>query len=502
MPSLLILAVGVVLIVWLIVFLRFNAFLALLFAALTVSFLAGIPDSAEGDWSICITRVAEVLGTFVGKVGIIIAMGAIIGNTMMLSGAADRIVLAICRVFGDKRVPVALFSSGFVLSIPVFYDATLFLLIPLARSVYRRIGKNYLLYLTAIGAGATITHVLVPPTPGPLLIAEMLRVPLGTMLLIALMVGILMSPVAIAISYFVNWYLPNPSLIEEEEGYDAEPARQFDDARGIRKLPSLWLSLVPLLLPVFLIAARSITDECLKERVRPDGESIVRHDAGPSPLHAARDEAKAASRPETDGWPAWKRAMDVLGNAQLALLLGAAVSMGILLTRPGMTFVLMQEKVEQALLGAAMIVLITAAGGAFGKMLELANVGGAIAELFRNEEGRLSGSMLIIMSFVIAALIKTAQGSSTTAMSTTAGIVASMGLLKETLDFNVAYLAVAIGCGSIVVGWMNDSGFWAFCRMGRISETDAMKTWTVQLGFMGVTGVLIVLVLSRVFPLL
>lgn len=547
-----ILAIGVVLIVVLIVFLRINAFLALLLAALTVSFLAGPPAESRGDWLVCVTRVMYWIGHFTGQLGVVIAMGAIIGNMMLLSGAADRIVLAIYRFFGEKRVPAALFCSGFILSIPVFYDTTLFLLIPLARSVYKKVRKNYILYLTAIGAGATTTHVLVPPTPGPLLIASQLGITVGAMMFVGLLVGLLMSPISLAISYLVNWYMPNPHILEDE---DSLPDTQPDIRQGTspdeenaenplattsgRTLPPLALSLLPLLLPVVLIATQSVMTLWINPRLEQNVRTVAAdysldlseytaktiRDKGPLFLiDAFPEDAQAAVMKTSALLLTVKRSLDVFGSKEIAMILGAAIAILMLLRWPGMSFHSMQDHIEKTLLGAALIVLITASGGAFGRMLDTAGVGDAIAVLFVGEgesessqdaatpldasrsdtisdgSSALSGSLLILMAFSMSALIKTAQGSSTIAMLTAAGIVGPL-IHGADLGFSPAYVAVAIGCGSIVVGWMNDSGFWAFCRMGRISETDALKTWTVQLGIMGVTGVLIVLVLIRVLPM-
>ena len=156
---LVILGIGMVTVIGLIVGLRLNAFIALLIAAIVVSLLAPgeLPDK--------ISRVAVAFGSTTGSIGIVIALAAVIGKAMMDSGAADRIVRAFLSLLGEKRGGVALLSSGYVLGIPVFFDTVFYLLVPLARSMYRRTRKNYLLYIMAIGAGAAVTHTMVPPTP-------------------------------------------------------------------------------------------------------------------------------------------------------------------------------------------------------------------------------------------------------------------------------------------------------------------------------------------------
>ena len=137
---------------------------------------------APGETAVKISRVAEAFGTTAGSIGIVIALASVIGKAMMDSGAADRIVRAFLRLLGEDRGSVALLSSGYVLGIPVFFDTVFYLLVPLARSMYRRTRRNYLLYLLAIGAGGAITHTMVPPTPGPLVLAETLGIDLGVMI--------------------------------------------------------------------------------------------------------------------------------------------------------------------------------------------------------------------------------------------------------------------------------------------------------------------------------
>jgi GntP family gluconate:H+ symporter len=156
---LVILAIGIALVVGMIVVLRIHAFLALITAALVVSLLA------PGEMAVKIGRVAEAFGSTAGKIGVVIAMAAVIGRCLIDSGAADRVVRMFMRLLGEKRAPLSLMTSGFVLSVPVFFDTVFYLLIPLARSMHRRTRQKYLLLILTMGAGASITHSLVPPRP-------------------------------------------------------------------------------------------------------------------------------------------------------------------------------------------------------------------------------------------------------------------------------------------------------------------------------------------------
>src|SRR3989441_3004890 len=214
----LILLIGIATILAGIVVLRLNAFLALIIAAIVVSVLA------PGEPAVKIARVAEGFGRTAGTVGIVIALAAIIGKAMMDGGAADRIVNGFLALLGEKRGATALCSTGYILSIPVFFDTVFFLLVPLARSMYGRTNRNYLKYLLAIAAGAGATHTLVPPTPGPLAIAGTLGVDLGTMVLVGAAVAL---PAAAAGLLFAGWGGRRMPVVAQ-----APPAPGVDAAAG------------------------------------------------------------------------------------------------------------------------------------------------------------------------------------------------------------------------------------------------------------------------------
>ncbi len=463
-----ILACGVFTVVGMIVFLRVNAFLALLTAALVVSFMT--PLAPGQFWDANITNVCTAFGNTAGKIGILIAMGAIIGKCMLESGSADRIIRFLIRLFGERFIPAALLASGFLLSIPVFYDTTFYLLVPIARSIYRRVKKNYILFLMAIGLGATISHTLIPPTPGPLIIADRLHIPIGTLLIVSLLVGSCTAPFALGIAFLMNRLLPNPEIHFEDE--DIVPETDVPETNAEAAGPSLFCAFAPILIPVLLIATQTTID--MLERAK----TLV----WPESLEPLRNVCR------------------LLGNPQFALILAATVSMLILYRVRKHSLNSLARSIEAAVVSAGMIILITSAGGAFGGVLQESGIGPRILELFR-ERGELTGTLLLLLAFGIAAMIKSAQGSSTTAMITAAGIFS--GILETAagnLPYNPAYVAVTIGLGACVTGWMNDSGFWIFCRMGGVKETDALKTWTVGLVLLGLSGLAVVLLLSRILP--
>jgi GntP family gluconate:H+ symporter len=454
---LLILALGMITVIGLIVGLRLNAFLALIIAAILVSLLA------PGEPGIKIARVAEAFGSTAGSIGIVIALASVIGKAMMDSGAADRVVRGFLSLLGEKRSPVALLSSGYVLGVPVFFDTVFYLLVPLARSMYRRTRRNYLLYLMAIGAGGAITHTMVPPTPGPLVLAETLGIDLGVMILMGAVIALPCAVIALAYARWLDSRMP-VHLSGDEAGV---PQPDFAPEPT---LPALIPSLLPIVLPVLLISMNTLV-------------GTFEDAPGASPVWAA-----------LSPWAA------LLGNSNLALLLSAFVALWLYWDQRRPTRDEMATAVEEALMSGGVIILITAAGGAFGAMLREAQIGPAIEGLFA---GSLTGSpvTLLLLAFGISSLLKTAQGSSTVAMITSSAMMGAMLTEAGSLPFHLVYLATAIASGSLVFSWMNDSGFWIYTKMGGLTVTQGLKSWTTALMVLGFSGLLITILLALVFPL-
>jgi H+/gluconate symporter-like permease len=532
MNPLLILCVGIIAVIGLIVFLRVNAFLALIAAAMLVSLLA------PGELSEKISRVAEAFGSVAASIGIVIALAAVIGTCLMESGAADRIVRSFLRVLGEKRAHWALMGGGFVLSVPVFFDTVFYLLVPLARSLYRRTQKKYMLYLMAICAGAGLTHTLVPPTPGPLFIASTFKIDLGLMILMGIAVALPTAIAGLYVCRLVDRWVPVPmrSYAGEEE-----PKSLKDE-----ELPSLWLSLAPILLPVLLISAHTVanvfadaeiinrmTSNLVTERIvlneeegRELAQDLSNADAGAhaesveqlaqyllqsritaGPGEASRlaqnlTAAEIFSRTEDGSRPAQHMAdvTAVLGSPNLALLLSAVVAMALLVWKRKMPLKTLSETVEKSLMSGGVIILITAGGGAFGSMLQHAGLRDVIVAFFEQDSSSIS-LVILLAAFGVASMLKFSQGSSTVAMITASAMFAAMGISSDMLACHLVYLALAIGTGSVVGSWMNDSGFWIVSRMGVLTETETLKSWTIVLASVGVIGFAFILLFSFLFPM-
>jgi GntP family gluconate:H+ symporter len=454
MPPLLILLLGTLVVILCIVRLRIGAFFGLMLAAFLVSFLA---PGAFGDK---LPRVMAALGVSAGKLAVIISCAALIGKCMTDSGAADRIVRTFLRLFGERRAPASLMSSGFVLGMPVFFDTVFYLLVPLARSLHRSTKKNYLLYILAMAGGAVATHTLVPPTPGPLAVAETLNVDMGMMILMGIAVALPSAAFALIVAHWLQarYEIPMRAL----PGEDVDRPAPADS-----ELPGFWVSVLPIALPVVLMAAGTIFAMQAKTAV-----------AG-AWVHEAAE------------------IMKVAGDPNFALMVATLVSVLVYVRQRKPSRDQLAADIEESMMSGGTIILITAAGGAFGAMLKEAGVGPAIQSLFG---GGGSGLLLLVIGWVIAALLKTAQGSTTVAMITSAGMMASM-LDAQTLPFHPVYLALAVGFGGLCVVWMNDSGFWIIARMSGLTEIEVLKTWSVMLIIVSLFGLALTSLLAILLPL-
>ena len=454
---LLVLVIGIAIVMGLILALRVNAFIALIVAAFAVSLMA------PGAMDVKVTRVVTAFGNVAGAIGIVIALAAVIGKALMDSGAAQRIVNAMTGALGVQRAPLALMSSGYILSVPVFFDTVFYLLIPLARSLWRKQRKNYVLYTTAIVAGGAVTHSMVPPTPGPLAMANALGVDLGVMILVGAMVGIPMSLAGL----FVGRWLDRRHQIDMRP----YPGEDLDVAPEERPLPPLLLSLAPVVLPVLLISANTFASAL----------------AGPADTR-------------TEGWNTIVGLTAILGNPSMALLFSAAIGLFMVGKYCNRSLADLAVDTEHALMSGGVVILITAAGGAFGAMLREAGIQQPIQAMMGGDGGG-GGIGVLLSAAAVASLIKFAQGSGTVAMITASSMFAAMGFSAATLDYHPVYLACAIGSGSLIGDWMNNSGFWVFAKMSVLTTEETLKTWTILTASLGVTGLIVTVILSTILPL-
>lgn len=429
-------------------------------AALTAAKKAA--DSSIGD------TISSGFGDTCSKIGILIAMAAIIGKCLLDSGAAEAIVAAMRRLLGDRRAGLTFLGSGFIVGIPVFFDTVFYLLVPLAKSFSLRTGGRYLLFVMSICAGGGLAHNLIAPTPGPLVAASNLHLNLGTTIIAGIAFSLL--PAVLVGHYFARWLdRRNPISLRPTPDLDmAELELQMQ--RPDSALPPFWLAILPIVLPVLLIAASTVADTL-------DASARA---AGAAGIH-----------------PLTLQVLDFLGNRNIAMLVSALAALLVLLRQAHEGIGQAMAGLEPAIASAGVIILITAAGGAFGAMIRHAGVDDFVRA---HMAGGTSGTALLLVSFGIAAVMKSAQGSSTVAMVTASAIM--YGVIDGlTLPFHPVYIFLAMGFGSMVISWMNDSGFWVVGRMSGFTEKETFRTWTTVFGLCGVVGIIEVLIVSAFLPL-
>jgi GntP family gluconate:H+ symporter len=455
--------VGMAVVVGSILGCRLHAFLALMLGAFVVAVLAPGQESLAGVGA----EVAAAFGTGCGKVGLVIALAAIIGQCLLVSGAAERIVKAFLRLFGVERAPLGFLSSGFLLGIPVFFDTVFYLMVPLVRTFAKARPDKFILALLAVVAGGSMAHSLVPPTPGPLLVVTDLDRALahnperGLDLGVMIIAGLLLGMITITVGYlYARWANRALGIPLRETAMNALEECAPDPNRP---LPPLCTALLPIVVPFLLIMAGTIVSAII-------------------------------GKPGEDPYPLAGEFVLMLGDKNLALAVGAVIAILLALRhRPeGLTI---SKTIHTALAGGGIIILITAGGSAFGSMMKATGIAQELTGLFPQ-----TGAALLVVAFCLTALVRIAQGSATVSMITSIGLLAPL-LGEIELEFHPVYLALAIGCGSKPGPWMNDSGFWVVSRMSGMTEAETLKTFSVMLTLMGLAGFAVVWIASRLLPL-
>lgn len=476
---LLILLVGVIVVVGAIIGLKLHPVLALLIAAITVALLtpAGLveqyyiskgnvaAEAAKLAYKSIGERIATEFGNTAAKIGILIAMAAIIGKAMLDSGAAEKIIRSMLKVTGEKNAPVGFVLSSFFLTIPVFVDTVVFLMMPIAKTMGMRLKKNYLLLALSVIAGAVMANSYVPPSPGPLFLIGALNVPIGLMMVCGIIVGLCTITVGFFIAKFLNKKYNIPLR-------DSADARLEDIAANAAKedkdLPSLGWALLPAAFPLVTICIHSAV-----EAFRTPGLPFT----SSSFINVIID------------------AVLFLGDKNIAIIIGALIALLVLARQKQLLKDKLTAFAQTALMSGGAIILITCAGGAFGGMLQQTGISTRIADITKGYQ-----IALIPLAFLITMVVRTAQGSATVALITASGILAGMAQ-NANLGFHPVYLCLAIGSGAKLFPWMNDAGFWIMCKTSNLTEKEALKTITPMQSLMGITGLLITMLAAWLFPL-
>jgi gluconate:H+ symporter, GntP family len=445
----LVLLFSVILLVILITKLRFHPFIALILAAIFVGFLTPeLPATVAGEasWVTAVELPMMEFGIMAGRIAWVIALAAVIGAAMMESGAAAKIVNVLLKKFGEKGAAFALLIAGFILSIPVFLDTVFFLLIPLGITLAQKTGKNFVLYVVAIAGGGVITHSLVPPTPGPLIMAETMGLDLGLVIVCGLLAGILPAVVVILMGSWQNKTFKIPLRVAS------------NSQKPLQRPPSLLVSILPIIMPLIMISLASMV---------------------------------AAFGEEVPPWIAFQ------GNKNIAMTVGTLIALYVWARAQGLNARELWGGISRPLEIGGLIILITSAGGAYGAMIGHSGIGEAIRYATDGFQVHY-----ILLAWIIAAVFKTAQGSGTVAMISAASIMTALAGTDIALPYHPVYLLLAMGFGSLFISWMNDSGFWVVSKMSGFSEKEGLQTWTLVLAAISLVGLAQVLMLAWLFPLI
>lgn len=426
---------------------KLHPFLALLLGGLLMGILAGMPLDKTA------AAMAAGFGGTMQGIGIIIVLGVALGSLLHVSGCTSQIAALLLRVTGTANTPMAIALTGYIVSIPVFFDAAFVILVNLVKTLSRQGRVPFATLVTALAVGLITTHAMVIPTPGPIAVAATMGVNIGWFLLyaiIASLAGVLVGGVVYG------------KYLGTREEYKNDFANAFADElseeekreKETKKLPSGELGIFLIFFPIFIILLGTVAGMFL-------------------------DKGAAAHT-----------FFVFIGDKNIALLLGLFMGFFCLRQYLEESF---NDLVNEACTQSGIILAITGAGGAFGKIINETGIGKQLVEGMTGlTDG--TGALVLVAAFIISQVLRAAQGSTTVALVTTAAIFAPVVTGLEGVSPLLA--ALAICAGGIGLSLPNDSGFWVINRFGKFDVPGTMRVWTVGGTISGVTALIVVLILS------
>lgn len=430
--------IGLVILLVLIIKFHVQAMISILVGAVLIGLIAGMPFTE------IVNAVNDGIGNTLKGIALLVGLGSMFGAILELSGGAQTLAVTMVRKFGDEKAAWALGLTGLVISIPVFFDAGLIILIPLAFSLAKRTSRSTLFYAIPLLAGLAVGHAFIPPTPGPVLVANMLGVDLGFVILVGIFCGFFAMVVAGPI-----WgkFVGNRYMVDVPETYNqAEIAED--------KLPKFSTIACIILIPLLLIIFKSVAG------VIPALEGIM-------PV------------------------LNFFGEPFVALLIATIVAMLLLGVKNGYSMDELEKVMTKSLEPTGLILLVTASGGVLRYMLQYSGIGDII--------GNVTGSLhlpVVVVAFIIAAMVRICVGSATVAMTMAAGIVAAMPAIQGLSPLYLACTTAAVAGGATVCSHFNDSGFWLVRSLIGIDEKTTLKTWTIMETLVGGVGFLVAFAIS------
>ncbi|MGI1820902.1 MULTISPECIES: gluconate:H+ symporter [unclassified Exiguobacterium] len=431
---------GIFLLLFLVIRTKLHAFVSLLLVSLIVGVAAGMP---LGD---VIASIQNGMGGTLGFVAVVVGLGAMFGKMLEVSGGAERLAQTLVSKFGEDKAQWALGITGFIVAVPVFFDVGFIILVPIVYGLAKKTGRSLLYYGIPLLAGLAVTHSFIPPTPGPIAVANLIGADLGWVILFGVLAGI---PAMILAGPVFGKYIAKKIHVTIPD------YMEFKEIDTSKELPSFKMILSLILIPLVLILANTL--------------SAVLLDEG----NAVRD------------------FLTFLGHPFVALTIATLLTFVFLGTRRGYSRDEVQEIATKALEPAGIIILVTGAGGVFKQVLIDSGVGDVLGEM-------MAGSPLpaIVLAFLIATVVRVAQGSATVSMVTAAGLITPLLEIQNITGAALGLIVIAIASGATVLSHVNDSGFWLVNRYFGLDVKDTLKSWTIMETIIGLTGFAVVFLIS------
>lgn len=431
---------GIFLLLFLVMRTKLHAFVSLLLVSLLVGIAAGMP---LGD---VIASIQNGMGGTLGFVAVVVGLGAMFGKMLEVSGGAERLAQTLVNKFGEDKAQWALALTGFIVAVPVFFDVGFIILVPIVYGLAKKTGRSLLYYGIPLLAGLAVTHSFIPPTPGPIAVANLIGAELGWVILFGVIAGI---PATILAGPIFAKYIANKIHVNIPD------YMEFEEIDTSKELPSFKMIVSLISIPLILILANTLSAVLLEE-----GNEI-------------------------------RTFFTFMGHPFVALTLATLLTFIFLGTRRGYTRDEVQEIATKALEPAGIIILVTGAGGVFKQVLIDSGVGDVLGEM-------MAGSALpaIVLAFLIAAVVRIAQGSATVSMVTAAGLITPLLELQNITGAALGLIVIAIASGATVLSHVNDSGFWLVNRYFGLDVKDTLKSWTVMETIIGLTGFAVVFLIS------
>lgn len=435
--------IGIAILLFLILRFKLHAFISLLIASIIVGIIAGMEPIA------IMNTIKEGMANTLGFVATVVGLGAMFGAILEQSGGAKVIANYLLKKLGIDRASSAMAIAGFIVAIPVFFEVAFILLVPIIYTLQRQTKKSLLLYALPLLAGLAVTHAFIPPTPGPVAVADIIGADLGWVILIGGIVGI---PTAIIGGIYYGKYIGNKIYVTTP--FDEDSLSTSD------KEPPISLILSIIAIPIVLI----LLETFVSSGILKINQSIILH------------------------------TINLLGHPFSALIIANIIAWYLLGIKQGFSKEQLLKITAKSMGPAGMIILITGAGGVFKQVLVNTGAGKMIAESLTD-----AGFPVLLFSFLVAVLVRIIQGSATVAMITAAGLVSPILAVTHYDDFNLACIVITIAAGATCLSHVNDSGFWLVNQYLGLTEKQTFKTWSVMTAILAFSGFLFASLLNFIF---